>query len=398
MNEIYKGLRVLELSNSYGAYCGKMLAGFGAEVIKIEKPGGDDERKMGPFAPGEDNKIEKSLSFAYLNTGKKSVTLDIYSEEGKKVFLELIKTSDALIETTVPGTLEANGTGYETLKQINPKLILLSITPFGQTGRHNKWNASSDIILDAMGGCMAEVGYEGQPPLHLGYDMVSNGISMFGLFALQAAYHNRLFTGEGTHIDISMQECICKWRSQALGNMQKEQANIPFKVSGSSVRQGLVNCKDGLAFVMIGGKWKELMGWFEEKGLDISVFDDPFYFPHTYEVLTPWDQVLLDYFNELGSHYTKTEFMTEGQKRKIPTGAVVSADSMMTSEHLEARGFFTEVDHPVIGKYKYPKGSAIMTKSPYAWDVPAPLLGADNTDIIGALGFDTDALAEKNIM
>ena len=396
MEGIYKDVTVLDLSDVKAMYACKSLAGLGANVIKIEKPGGDDSRFIGPFAPGTD-RTNRSLSFAYLNTGKKGITLDISSPKGKEIFIEFVKKADVVVETFTPGTMESLGLGYEDLKKENPGIIMLSITPFGQTGPHAKWAASTDLIPDAMGGPMSGLGYVGKGTLHAGYDMMASAVSMFGLFAVQAALHNRVFTGEGMYIDISQQECMAKWRSQELGIVQAYEEDVPMKVEGGT-RQGLVNCKDGLCFVMIGGKWNELLEWFREMGQDISVFDDESYQAHIHEVLTLWDNPLLEHFNELGKHYTKTEFMEEGQRRRIPVGAVESADTLLDNQQLKARGYFVEVDHPVIGKYLYPGAPVMMNGSPYITDVPSPLLGADNADIIGALGYDLDELAKEGVI
>lgn len=394
---IYGDLKVLELADINAMYCGKMLAAMGAQVIKIEKPNGDNSRSMGPFAPG-DNGCEGSLSFAYYNTGKRDLTLDLNTPLGKEIFLKLISEADVLLETRKPGELEAMGLGYETLKSVNPGLIHASVTPFGQHGRHSSWKADSDLIVDAMGGCMAEVGYVGKAPLHIGYDVMASAGGMYALFAIQAAYHGRLSTGKGVHIDISQQECVAKWRSQALGFAQVNEADQVRKIEGKGVRQGLVNCKDGFCFVMIGGKWKELMTWFSDSGMDVSVFDDPKYLPHTYEVLTRWDQTLLDYFNELGSHYTKSEFMKEGQRRKIPAAVVDLPETLLDNEQYNARGFYVDVDHPVIGKHKYPGAPFIMTESPLCTDIPAPSLGWDTKEILEALGYDADELKQQNVV
>lgn len=392
MTAVYEGLNVLEVADVNAMYCGKMLAYFGANVIKIEKPGGDDSRRMGPFAHGEQG-IENSLSFAYLNTGKKDITLDLSVPEGEAIFLRLAQEADVVIETFPPGTMESWGIGFEELRRINPGIILLSVTPFGQTGPHSHWNASTDLITDAMGGPMPEVGCIGKAPLHIGYDMQACTASMYGLFAVQAAYHNRLFTGRGTHIDVSQQECFAAWRSQALGIAQTTDQN-PSREGDNAIRQGLVQCQDGFAFVMIGGKWHELLQWFSDKGLNISEFDDPIYEAHIHEVLTPWDKVLLEHFNQLGNFYTKAEFMKEGQRRRIPVGIVETPKTILDSEQLKARNYFVAVDHPVIGKYLYPGAPAIMSASPHLAGVPAPLLGAGNDEIYGLLGYTKKEIAE----
>lgn len=392
MTGIYEGMTVLEISDVKGMYCGKFMAQLGAEVIKIERPGGDHSRNKGPFAPGEDNKIEKSLSFAYLNTGKKDITLNIETAEGQKIFKELSKTADVIIETLAPEELDCLGIGYETLKKINPGIIVVSITPFGQYGCHSKWRASTDIIPDAMGGCMPDVGYLGKSPLHLGYDIMTSACGLYGAFAIQAAFHSRLLTGMGTHIDISQQEAFSIWRSARLGEAQLAQHDFPLLGGEGYVRQGLVNCKDGFAHVMLGVKFKELLQWFEDEGIDTEVFKDPKYEIYSIYSQAKWDKEILEHFNMLGSKYTKTEFMEEAQRRKIPGCALESPDTLLENKQLNARGYFVEVEHPVIGKYKYPGFAAKMSESKLIVDKPSPLLGADNNEIYKRIGISDEEI------
>ena len=392
--KVYEGLKVLELADVKGMFAGKMLAAMGAEVLKVEQPGGNKSRRNGPFAPGG-KELENSLSFAYFNTGKKSITLDIFSEEGRPIFLELVKKTDVIIETFKHGKLRGSGLGYEDLKKINPGLIMLSVTPFGQYGPHADWRADTDLIPDAMSGLMSTVGYNGQAPLHLGYDIQSCVAGMYGLFGLQAAYHNRLFTGEGAHIDVSLQECASNWTSQGLGIPQVVGGDVPRrKVDKDAARQALVNCKDGLGILMIGGKWLDLLQWFRDEGVDTEVFKDTKYEEHIHEVLTPWDIPLMNAANELASKYTTTEFMEEGQRRRIPCGQVSTPAGMLNNKHLKERGFFIELDHPEIGKRIYPGAPIMFTESPMTTDRPAPLLGQDNDEVFGELGIDSVRLAE----
>lgn len=398
---MYDGLRVLELADIKGMYCGKMLAQLGAEVIKIECIGGDESRKKGPFAPGEDNKLEKSLSFAYLNTGKRGITLNIDSEEGKAILLKMAETADVVIETLAPGELDGLGLGYETMRQINPGIIMASITPFGQDGPHSGWQASSDLIPDAMGGCMPDIGYLGRSPLHLGYDIMANVCGLYASFAIQAAYHHRLTTQTGTHIDLSQQEAFSMWRSSRLGDAQLARHDFPLRGGEGYVRQGLVNCKDGFAYVMLGIRFKELLAWFKDAGQDISEFDDPKYDIYSVYALALWDEPLLRHLNELGAQYTAVEFMEEGQRRKIPACAMESPDTLLDNKQLQARGYFVEVDHPVIGAFKYPGSVVKLTGAALQTEVPAPLLGADNTKIYTSIGIsaaDQEALRARGVM
>lgn len=385
---IYSGIKVLEIADEKGMFCGKLLAAMGADVIKIEHPEGDASRRKGPFAK-DAKSPENSLPFIYFNTGKKDITLDIFSEKGRKIFIELIKNTDVLIETLDPWRLKSVDLGYESLKVVNPRLIMLSITPFGQYGPHSDWKADSDIITDAMSGLMSTVGYGGQAPLHLGYDIHSCAASMYGLFGVQVAYQNRLHTGEGTHIDVSLQECTSNWTSQGLGFPQVEGRYVPRRAkTAGGVRQNLVNCKDGFAIVMIGGKWNELLDWFSEEGIDTEVFKDPKYEAHIHEVLTLWDEPLLEAFNKLGSKYNASDFMEEGQRRRIPCAVVSTPAAMINNRQLIERNYFTEIDHPVIGKRIYPGAPIMMTKSPMVIDKPAPLLGQDNAAVYKTIGID----------
>ncbi len=383
MKSPYDGLKVLELEGVAGMYCGKMLAAWGAEVIKIEKPGGDMCRKMGPFAP-KVGSGEISLLFEYFNTGKKSVTLDLCDAEGQRIFRELVRNSDVVIESFVPGQMKKWGFDYETLKESSPALIMLSITPFGQTGPHSAWKASTDLIIDAMGGPMTEVGIEGKEPLHLGYDILSFMSGMYGLFAIQSVYYEAKRSGVGAHIDLSQQECCLTWKNQALGFTQVDKKS-PRLRKADSVRQGLVNCKDGFTYAMVGGKWQETLNWFSDMGQDISVFDAPMYQQHAADMLTKWDTVLLEHYNMLGSNYTKTGMMLEGQKRKLAVGVVETPDSILLNEHFDARGYFVSVSHPILGELKYPGNPAKMERCRQLTNMPAPLTGEHNEEIFKRL-------------
>lgn len=393
MKTIYEGMKVLELADENGEFCGKMLAAFGADVLKVEKPGGDDTRRRGPFAGGEKH-IEKSLSFAFCNTGKRDITLDLDREEGRKLFRELTKGVDVIIETFAPGQMKAWGLDYEALKVENPGLIMASITPFGQIGPHKDWKASTDLITDAMGGPMGDRGRRGQEPLHMGYDIMSSAASMYALFAIQAAYFSRLSTGEGAYIDVSQQECFATWKDQNLGDAQLNDRSLE-RVGGPEYALPFIHCKDGgLVFASIATKWQKMLAWFEEEGLDVSVFDDPFYLEYEREIQTPINGVLMSYFDKMGEKYTKTEFMELAQAKGFPMGAVEECGTLLDNIHLKERGFFVPVSHPVLGTYQYPGALAKLSEAEQVLDVPAPLLGADNEAVYGALGLDAEALAQ----
>lgn len=393
MTGIYDGVRVLELAGTKASFCGKMLASFGAEVIKIEPPEGHPSRYIGPFAEGKSGP-DASLSFAYNNTGKKSAVLNLCQSEGKKAFMKLAETADIILEDMEPGRMGELGIGYEAIHSINPGIIMCSVTPFGQDGPHAHWQASSDLIVDAMGGCMAEVGYEGKGPLHIGYDIQSTGVCGYACIAIQAAYHNRLFTGKGTYIDVSQQEAVAMWRTQQLGRSQSSQKNRSYYPSKDFVPHGVVTCKDGFASLMYGSRWFELLDWMDDEGIDTSVLCSPKYKVYADDMLLRWDRYLLDKINEIGAKYTKTAFMEEAQRRRVPTGSMESPDTLLENRQLNERGFYVEVDHPVIGRYRYPGFQGLMEKSPVPADKSAPLLDADTYHVMRDVGYSDEELSE----
>lgn len=391
MKSVYDNLRVLDLANRNGAFCGKQLAALGADVLKIEAPGGDADRKIGPFAGGEPHP-EKSVSFAYLNTGKRDMTLNLESPQGQEIFRKLAAGADVIIETFEPGWLDSLGLGYQALRAQNPGLIMLSITPFGQYGPHCHWKASTDLITDAMGGPMSERGRVGQAPLHFGYDVMSSAAAMYGLFAIQAAYHNRLFDGEGAYIDISQQECYATWKDQFLGDAQINDTSLT-RVGGPDYALPFLHTADGgLVMASIATKWKAMLAWFEEEGLDTSVFDDPFYLEYEREIQTPINRVLMSYFDKMGETRTKTQFMEEAQARGFPMAAVEECHTLIDNVQLKARDYFVKIDHPVIGSYLYPGALAKMTETQQVLTVPAPLLGADTDQVLTALGYSSEEI------
>ncbi|MCD8224315.1 MAG: CoA transferase [Clostridiales bacterium] len=392
MKTIYETLRVLDLADRNASFVGKQLAAFGAEVLKIEKPEGDDERRRGSFAGGTADP-EKSIPFAYNNTGKRSVTLRLETTEGQEIFRRLAWTADVIIETFEPGYMKKLGLDYDMLRKENPGLIMCSVTPFGQDGPHAHWKASSDLITDAMGGPMMDRGRVGQAPLHYGYDVMSAGASMYALFAIQAEYHSRLSTGEGAYIDISQQECFATWKDQFIGEAQVNDCSL-VRVGGPDYALPFIHtCDQGLVFASVATKWQQLMDWFEEEGLDISVFDDPFYEEYAREIQTPINSVLMSYFDKLGEKYGKIAFMEEAQRRGFPMAAVEQAHTLIDNPHLKARKYFVEVDHPVMGAYQYPGAMAKMSESEQILDVPAPLLGADTDMVLTELGYTEEAIA-----
>ncbi|MFC1995846.1 CaiB/BaiF CoA transferase family protein [Chloroflexota bacterium] len=387
------GLRVLDLANEFGVYCGKLLTGMGADVIKVERPGGDATRNIGPFFQ-DDPHPEKSLFFTYQNTGKRSVTLNLETKGGQEIFRKLTRMSDVIIETFPVGYMARLGLDYPALKKLNPRLVMTSITPFGQTGPHKDWKVSSEIIPLAMGGLMFISGEDSTPPIQMGNFLAGYGVGMYATVGTLAAVHNRWFTDEGGHVDISMQECVTSWLDGVFTGYQYPPYQIITRHGSQHPMVApcrVYPCKDGYYCCVGSGRWGSIVVWAVDEGIDAGKLIDPKYeaeMRELFEALPDVDRIM----TELGMKYNKLELMTEGQKRGIPITIVKNAEEVFKDQHLKAREYFVEVEHPVLGKLKYPGPPYRMMESPWQIGGPAPLVGQHNEVIYSEIGFSKQDL------
>ncbi len=396
-NTALQGLRVIDLANEAGVYCGKLLSGMGAEVIKVERPGGDPTRNIGPFLE-DDPHPEKSLFFAYHNTGKKSITLNLESRDGREIFKKLAGTADVVLETFPVGYLPGLGLGYTALKEIKPQLVMTSITPFGQSGPHKDYKASSEIIPLAMGGLMYMSGGRSTPPIQVGNYLVGHAVGIYAAVGTLAAVHNRWFTGEGEHVDISMQECTASWLEASYILYQYSSHQITMRNGNEHpyITPGkLYPCKDGYCNIGAPGRWSAIVAWLIDEDIDVGDLADTKYVgPGGDDLLFENRPRINHLMSQLTSKYPKKEIMLEGQKRGISITALEDAESVYHEDpHLEARGYFVEVAHPVLGKLRYPGPPVKMLASPWRIGGPAPLVGQHNGEIYGSLGISRPELA-----
>ncbi len=383
-------LKVVEFAQMVsGPMCGKMFADMGAEVIKVEPPAsGDEARRHRPFA-GDTPHPEKSGFFLYLNTSKKSLTLDPAQPSGAAVFKKLIAAADVLIENHPPGYMDRIGLGYETLKSINPRLIVVSITPFGQTGPYRDWKGT-DLIEWAM----SLTGYntptlvddsENENPLKApGHGAEMMGATNAAAAAMFALFH-RDATGEGQWVDVPC------W--QATVNTAKIEmavwsyVGVPFSRLRANISVGLepLQCRDGYVYVLwaADSHWealKDILGRPED--LDSDLFKDLAGRHENDDVLRPMVKA------ELMKHDIE-DLVREGQQRGLTIGPVHTVSQAANHPHLIARDAFVEIDHPIAGRFKYPQHLVSMTGTP---PVPgrAPMLGEHNTEILNRLGISSD--------
>ena len=248
------GLIVIDLTRVLaGPYCSMILADLGARVIKVEMPGiGDDARQVGPFYNGLNNE-KQSAYFLSVNRNKESIALNLKSYDDKKIFEELLLSADILIENYTPGTIEKLGYGFDFLKKAYPKIILASISGFGQTGPYRELPAY-DMVVQAMGGILSITGEEGGRPTRVGVSIGDLAAGMFGAIGVQAAIIERNKTGIGKHVDIAMLDCQVALLENALSRYQIE-GEIPKPIGSrhpSITPFGVFKAKDGYMVLAAG--------------------------------------------------------------------------------------------------------------------------------------------------
>jgi crotonobetainyl-CoA:carnitine CoA-transferase CaiB-like acyl-CoA transferase len=372
------GYKVLDLGQYIaGPYCGKLLAGLGAEVIKVEKPEGDPSRRMGPFFQ-DDPHPEKSIHFLYLNTKKKGITLDLKTEAGKKIFKELVRESDILVENFRPGVMANLGLDYETLERINPKLIMTSISNFGQTGPYRDYKAL-DINLIAMCGSMYAMGEPDREPLTYGGSAAQYWGGMDAFTASLIALYCREISGEGQYIDISIQECMGTLPEQTDTRYQFAKTAHPRygnRWMGIAL-WGARPCKDGWVCVVSGMTTSQWLALGRDL-LGIPELGDEKYGSMVGRLV--YSDEIEDMAAPRLMELTKEEIFHRGQALGSATSTSPTAEDIVNSAQLKARDFWTEVDHPVVGKWIYPGGPIKMRETPFEFG-PAPTLGEHNEEV-----------------
>jgi crotonobetainyl-CoA:carnitine CoA-transferase CaiB-like acyl-CoA transferase len=396
--------RVLDLTDEKGLFCAKLLGDLGADVIKVEKPGGDPVRNIGPFYLDEPHP-EKSLYWFALNSSKRGITLNIESTEGQEIFKRLVKTADFIIESYSLGYLESLGLGYSALETINPGLIVVSIMPFGPTGPYKDFK-TSDIVAWAMGGHMHRLGDADRPPVRVSYHFQSylNAGAQASVGALVALNH-RAITGEGQQVVVSIQEAVA--RTTIAANWDQNQicyhrGGLRQLPSGELIHPIWVwACKDGeVIWYYSGGERarernQPLIQWMDEEG-----FADDFIKGVDWEALdlTQTTQEFLDRINaptiRFFMAHTKAELYEGASKRRLFIYPVSNVADVIASPQLIDRGFWTELEHAELGTaITYPGAFTKATEMPPRVSRRAPLIGEHNHEIYEEeFGFDREEM------
>ncbi len=403
------GLRILDLTDLKGAMCAKLFGDMGADVIKIEPPEGDATRRIGPFLDGQPRPrgnvssprhemrdtfplSDRSLLFWFYNTSKRGITLDLNQPAGQELAKRLVETADVLVESAAPGTLARLGLGYDELKQLNPHLVLTSITPFGQTGPYQAYR-SSDMVAEALGGMIWTNGFPDEPPLHAMGLQAYHSASFFAAIGTLLALWTRDSLGEGQWVDVSMQEAVA-------GAVEHV---APFYHQGLGIesRRGslhwsryfrVARCRDGYVMHCSLGDWTSLVEWVKgdrkAQDLDDARWQDLVYrrehAEHLFDILDDW-----------AKDYRVAELMEGAQLRRIPYAMVRPPEALVDDPQLNARRFFSHIGHPELGRpVHYPGGPIHFTTTPWRIARRPPLLGEHNSEVYGSeLGIEADRLS-----
>lgn len=386
-------VRVLEITNRLsGAFCAKLLADQGAHTIKIEPPGrGDAARYEPPFIGGRPHPDCSSLFLAF-NTNKRGISLDITTATGQDLLLRLAAEADILVESFQPGYLDDLGLGYTALRQANPRLIVTSITPFGQTGPYRHYH-STDLIAQALGGFLFTTGDSGRPPMGTALEQTEVVAARNAVIAIMAALFRQQDTGEGQHIDVSIMEAVVSTPPTFIHQYSFTGviASRGF-FSDRAVMDGMhIPTQDSDVTLTTAGTGGNPMEAWAEFLDEPRLCDAKF---GTGQGRSEHWQELLDIMREKLSVWKAHEFMTAAMDRRLVVGVVQSPQEVANCPHLAARSSFAPLDHPEVGTLNYPGAGFLMDGSnPVEGGRAAPRLGEHNVEVYcGTLGLSVDAL------
>lgn len=394
--------RVLDLCEGKGHLCGKIFGDLGADVIQIEKPGGDPARKTGPFYKDIPDP-EKSLWWFAFNMHKRGITLDIETEAGKETFKRLVRDADFVIESFEPGYMDRLGLGYDALEKINPRTILVSVTAFGQTGPYAHYKAP-DIVQMSMGGQVFMAGDDDRPPVQISYPHAWQFAALHGCVGAMNAHYHREITGEGQHVDASGQAGVVWTNMNANVIWDLHQINVTragairhgerMNPDGSKTRittRVTYPCKDGQIFSFFGGgpvagsRMGIFVDWLDEEGMApewmkefdwINDFDAA---TVTQEFIDLTDEAILSFLMK----YTMAELYEGALKRNHWIVPIGTPKSVFEDKQLAYRKFWVKIEHPELDDtLTYPGWPIKQSETPWRPQRRAPLIGEHNREII----------------
>lgn len=383
------GTTVVDVSGYVaGPTCGAVLASMGAEVIKVEPPGGDEFRRSGPFVSGT------SYPYEMLNHNKKSIVLDLKRKAGVSVVQKLAARADVFLESWRPGTAARLGVGYEELRGVNERLVYCSISGFGQTGPYSD-RGGVDIIAQAMGGLMGLTGEPGRPPVKVSYPITDIGASLWGVIGILGALSARDRSGVGQHIDVALLDSPVSW-SFWEASQYFSSGKVPEPI-GSSHRNVVPYrsflCADD-AYLVVGaasqGLWERLCVVVDREQL---LEDERF---STADRRRQNREAIEEVLEVAFQKRAREEWVERLRKAGVPAGPVYRYDEVLSDAQVQHRGLVAEVEHPVAGPMQLLEVPLFMSQTPREPVAPAPLLGADTNAVLLSLGFDRMEIQRLN--
>ncbi|MCD5413477.1 MAG: CoA transferase [Clostridiales bacterium] len=386
MSSALEGVRILDLTRVLaGPYATMILADLGADVVKIEMPEiGDDSRHFGPHIKGE------SAYFMSINRNKRSMALNLKKEEGKKLFLKMIKKFDVVVENFRPGTMEKLGLGYDMLKTINPKLVYAATSGYGHTGPYSK-RPAYDAVVQAMGGLMSITGELGGKPTRVGSSIGDITAGLFTTIAILTALTNRSTTGKGQKVDIAMLDCKVAILENAIARFtvsneipkpigNKHSAIVPFET---------FETKDGEIMIAVGNDviWSRFC---EAINITELVDDDRF---RTNVLRNENHGILIPLILKKIKNKTTEEWQNVLDNFGVPNGPINTIDKVIKDPQIIDREMIVEVEHPIAGIVKVPGIPIKFSETPGEINRCAPLLGEHTREVLKeVLGYDENRI------
>ncbi len=377
------GIRVLDLTLVYaGPYCGLLLADLGAEVIKVERPGGEVGRFLPPLRRAEvEGPHSQNLSGYFLsnNRNKLSLTLNLKHPKGVGIFKDLVRISDVVLENYAPGVMKRLGLDYPVLRQVNPKLIMASISGFGQKGPNSR-KVSYDVVAQAMGGLMSLTGYPDGPPTKTGTSLGDCTASLFTALGIVSSLYYRTQTGRGQYIDTSQQESVASILEAAVARYTME--GIVLNRMGSNnpnaAPYGVFKCQDGYFIVGVVGEeqWEKFCTALGMK----EWMEDPRYRTNVDRLRNVFE--LQADIERWAQNRAVEEMIRMLENNRVPCSRIQNIFELVNDPHLKERKFFVEVEHPVMGRITLPGAPYKFSESPLATPAPSPGLGEHNEHIL----------------